>query len=177
MEEIEIPTESLNEKINEEAEHTSSRWALWVALSTAMMAVLAAIAGLLAGHHSNEALIDQIKSSDQWAFYQAKGIKGEILGVKNELLVSQGKVPDAADMEKFSQYKNDQVKLKETAEEEQKSSAIHLSIHVILARAVTFFQIAIALSAISIITKRKLLWFVSLGLSCAGIFFLLEGLF
>ena len=73
MEEIEIPTEHLHEKINEEAEHAgeghSSRWALWVALSTAMMAVLAAIAGLLAGHHSNEALIDQIRSSDQWAFF------------------------------------------------------------------------------------------------------------
>ncbi|MGO9146526.1 MAG: DUF4337 family protein [Desulfomonilia bacterium] len=38
---------------------------LWVALSTAILAVLAAVSSLLAGHHSNEALIEQIQSSDK----------------------------------------------------------------------------------------------------------------
>ena len=36
---------------------------------------LAAIAALLAGHAANEALLEQIKASDQWSYYQSKSIK------------------------------------------------------------------------------------------------------
>src|ERR1700693_474668 len=82
MEEIEVPTEHLHEEINEKTEEllrkSENRWTLFVAISTALMAVLAALARLFAGHHSNEALIMQIKASDQWSYYQAKSIKAEI---------------------------------------------------------------------------------------------------
>ena len=71
MEEIEIPTEHLHETIHEKAEEAKKEkengWFTYVAISTALIAVLAAISGLMAGHHSNEALIQQIKASDQWA--------------------------------------------------------------------------------------------------------------
>src|SRR5665811_236691 len=77
MEDIEVPTEYLHDEINERAKEGKG-WLLYLAISTAFMAVLAAIAGLMAGHYSNEALIEQIKASDQWAYYQAKGIKAEI---------------------------------------------------------------------------------------------------
>jgi len=39
-----------------------------VALSTAILAVLAAIAGLLSGKHANEAMMNQIEASDQWNY-------------------------------------------------------------------------------------------------------------
>ncbi|MDQ2720133.1 MAG: DUF4337 domain-containing protein, partial [Bacteroidota bacterium] len=86
MEEIEVPTEHLQEAVKEKAEEASKdalgKWIMYVAISTALIAVFAAIAGLMAGHHSNEALIEQIKASDQWAYYQAKGIKAEILSLQ-----------------------------------------------------------------------------------------------
>ena len=75
MEELEDPTESLKETM-EAAEEQKEKWTLYVALSTAIIAVLAAIAGLYGNHHANEAMLDQIASSDKWAYYQAKGIKG-----------------------------------------------------------------------------------------------------
>lgn len=76
MEEIEVPTEHLHETIHEKVGEAG--WFRYVAISTALMAVFAAFSSLMAGHHSNEALIDQIKASDQWSYFQAKGIKGEI---------------------------------------------------------------------------------------------------
>src|ERR1700712_6064915 len=90
MEEIEVPTEHLHEEINEKAQELfkekENKWTLFVAISTALMAVIAALGGMFAGHHSNEALIFQIKASDQWAYYQAKSIKAEIRSLlpKNE---------------------------------------------------------------------------------------------
>src|ERR1019366_5997468 len=96
MEEIEVPTEHLNEAINEKAEElreSESRWILFVAISTALMAVLAALSSLFAGHHSNEALIQQIKASDQWAYYQAKSIKAEIRKIQPPT-VAPAKTPE-----------------------------------------------------------------------------------
>ncbi len=98
MEEIEIPTEHLHEQINEHAGE-EKRWTLYLAISTAFMAVFAAIAGLIAGHYSNEALIEQIKASDQWAYYQAKGIKAEIAelnAVKDTATINKYKIEQAS---------------------------------------------------------------------------------
>lgn len=165
MEEIELPTEHLHEEINEHAKE-GKRWSLYLAISTAFMAVLAAISGLMAGHYSNEALIEQIKASDQWAYYQAKGIKGEIAAfspLKDSALVSK--------------YKKEQQSIKEVAEDFQKKSEVYLGRHVILARAVTMFQIAIAVSAISILTGRRWLWYFAMLISLVGIFFFISNAF
>ena len=70
MEEAEILLEHLHEEIHHHAEHRGAPWISWVALSTAILAVLAAIAGLLSGHRANEAMMNQIEASDQWAYYQ-----------------------------------------------------------------------------------------------------------
>jgi len=47
MEEAEVPLEGLHEHVQHSAEHSGEVWISWVALSTAILAVLAAIAGLL----------------------------------------------------------------------------------------------------------------------------------
>lgn len=175
MEEIEVPTEHLQEAIHEKAEEQKEKWALYVALSTAFMAVLAAIAGLLSGHHVNEAMIDQIKSSDQWSFYQAKGIKSEIASSSDKILRSLSTKPVEDNSKVIERYEKEKEEIKATAEEEAKSSEAHLSRHVTLSKAVTIFQIAIAISAISILTKRKLLWYIAILLTLAGSVFLILG--
>ena len=173
MEEIEVPTDHLHEAINEKAEehlHQTNKisgWLFYVAISTALMAVFAAVSSLNAGHHSNEALIDQIRASDQWSFYQAKGIKAEIkkMSVNN----------DPANKDDIERYKKEQEEIKVKADDLQKSSASNLEIEKKFAKAVTFFQIAIAMSAISILSQKKALWVVSLGIGLIGIYFLIDG--
>ena len=56
-----------------------------MALSTAILAVLAAIASLLSGEHANEAMMNQIEASSQWSYYQAKSIKSSVVDVKMAL--------------------------------------------------------------------------------------------
>src|SRR6266478_9728804 len=85
MEEAEVPLEHLHEHIHHHAEHSGEKWISWVALSTAILAVLAAIAGLLSGSHANEAMMSQIDAADQWGFYQAKSIKAAVLEAKTSL--------------------------------------------------------------------------------------------
>ena len=169
MEEIEIPLEDLNEKINEKAEEfyeKKERWTLIVAISTAVMAVLAAIAGLMAGHHSNEALIEQIKSSDQWAFYQAKSIKAEIRLIQP--------LPNTTKTHEEVKQEEEAIKIK--AEDAEKSSEFHLQKHVILARSVTLLQISIAISAIAILTRKRFMWLIAMGIATGGVYFLIAGI-
>jgi hypothetical protein len=168
MDEIEIPTEHLHETIQEKVkEQRESGWFMLVAISTALMAVFAAIAGLMAGHHSNEALIEQIKASDQWAYYQAKGIKAEI-----KALEAKAGIAEAGSSEK---YKKEQEEISEKAKDAETTSKFHLDKHVQLAKAVTLFQIAIAISAISILTRKKWLWIGSIFIASAGLLFFILG--
>src|ERR1041385_5389513 len=76
--------EEATERAIEESEHRA-RWMVYLSFSTALIAVLAAIAALESGTYSNqalmqknEALLAQSKASDQWAYYQAKSVKAAI---------------------------------------------------------------------------------------------------
>jgi len=176
MEEIEVPTEHLHEHMEHSAEETKEKWVLGVALSSALLAVFAAVASLMAGHHANEAMIDQIRASDQWSYYQAKGVKAAVLGSKIELLDALHRNISKSDLEKVRQYKEEQDKITEEAKKDQESSEAHLAHHVILARAVTLFQVAIAVGAIAALARRRAFWYVSLGFGAVGVFFFIQGL-
>lgn len=180
MEELEDPTERVSEQINEKAEELvkaqERTWSV-VAISTALIAVCAAISGLMAGHFSNEAMMEQIKASDQWAFYQAKGIKAEIKVLEIKSSGANVAGSSGTDSSGASRYKKEQDEIKTEAEKFQQESASHLERHVSLSRAVTLFQIAIAISAIAILTKRKPLWYFGLVLALVGIVFFTIGMF
>lgn len=168
MEEIEVPTEHLHENMHEHAEQSKEQWIMMVALTAALLAVLAAVSALMAGHHANEATIEQIKASDQWAYYQAKGIKSSVLEGKTEILQKMGIKADEKDENKIKEYKKEQADIEKEARELQQSSQRHLDLHHGLAQSVTIFQIAIAVCAISVLTKKKMLWYCSMILGIIG---------
>ncbi len=177
MAEIEPPTEHLHEHIQEGVEHNHSPWMVWVALSTAFLAVLAAIASLMANHHSDEALLSQIKSSNKWSYYEAKSIKSEILKNTNTLLEAYGKPADISKEQKVVQNLKEQEEIFKEATNLDQEAQSHIKVHAILAKSVTIFQIAIAISAITILTKRKFLWYISLAFTAWAVYFLLIGAF
>ena len=175
MEEIEVPIEEAQEHIHHAAHEGGPKWIMSVALSSAFLAALAALGALMAGHHSNEAMIEQIQASDHWSYYQAKGIKSAVLQSKIQIFEALNKHVEKEDLAKFGEYKKEQEELKEQAEEKEKSSKEHLARHVTLARSVTLFQVGIAISAISVLTRRKKFWYLSLGIGLCGLFFLILG--
>ncbi len=177
-EEIEVPTEELHEKMGEAAEEAGEgrKWISRVALSSALLAVLAAISALLAGHHANEAMLDQMKATDQWAFFQAKGIKAAVTQQSIDMMVSLGKPEPVGAEQKMADYQADQAKIKDGADELEHSSEDHMSHHVELARGVTVFQVAIAMGAIAVLSRRPKLWLVSVSLGGLGLLFFILGL-
>lgn len=170
MEEAEVPLEHLHEQIHHHAEHGGARWISWVALSTAILAVLAAIAGLLSGAHANEAMMSQIEVSNQWNHYQAKSIKASVLDAKMTLTAETSD----KDKEKAARYEEEQQEIKAEAEQTQEAAKTYFHKHEIFARSVTMFQIAIAIAAISALTRKRTFWFVSLVFGLVGAGFLVQ---
>lgn len=161
MEEIEVPLEKVQEDIHHHAEHGSGvSFMSRGALLSALLAVLAAISALMSGHYANDAMLEQIHASDSWAYYQAKGIKASLAELKSD---------DA----KVADYKKQQEEIKQEAEKKQHESEHHLKVHEILSGAVTLFQVAIALTAIAVLTRRKHFVSIAAGLGAMGLVLML----
>lgn len=176
--EIEVPTEHLHEAIHEahhESEHggghapAAGNFTLGVALSSALLAVIAAVAALFAGHFANDAMLERIESGDLWAYYQSKSIKASVLQSKKAMLIALDKPASADDQSKIDRYAEEQKAIEEHAQELTAESVGHLRMHTRLAASVTFFQIAIALGAISVLTKKKQMWLGSMAVGAVGL--------
>jgi hypothetical protein len=174
--EREDPAEIIRQVLHHKAEPVNDRWISTVAVATAIIAVFAAICGLLAGHYSNEAILEQIRASDLWAYYQAKGVKLSVLTTKIETLEALGKQASSDDQEKARRYKEEQEEIKKEAEEKTGDSKLFFLKHETLSKGVTLFQIAIIMAAIAALTRKKTFFILSCIMGSAGMVFLVLGI-
>ena len=184
----EVETEGLQEQIKEELEHEGGSQLKRIALSTALFAALAAIAALKAGATVNEALVLkteatrlQAEASDQWAYYQAKGIKAATAEASLTSWLAIAKEPPAEYAEKQKRYGEEQKEIQKKAREKEKERDEKskeadelLHHHHGFANTVALFQVAIALGAVAALTKSRPVWGASLllGLAATGVFLL-----
>jgi len=150
-----------------------------VAIFTAILATIGAIVGYLAGHTQNEALLfkneavlQKAAASDQWAYYQAKGIKQNLAEIAEKATAA----PDLKSKyaEEAQRYKTEKAAIEKEAKhhdelsaEAEKKSAEAMHPHEKLAISMTFIQIAIALAAICVLTRRR--WMFGLSAVAASI--------
>jgi hypothetical protein len=179
----EIETENLHEAIKEELEREGGSFLKQISITTAILAVLAAIASLQAGATVNMALILkteatrlQSEASDQWAYYQAKGVKAAVQEASRTAWLAVGKEPPADYEEKIRRYVEEQKEIQGKANEKErerderlKESDHLLHKHHGFASAVALFQVSIALGAVAALTRYRLVWFASLLAGGVGI--------
>src|SRR5438034_238267 len=142
MEEFDQHTEHVEEKLHEHAEESRQRWVTGVALTAAILAALAAVSSLLSGHHEHEAMMALIDRSDQWNYYQAKGIKASILEERIENLRLAGQTVPEAQQKKIETYKQQQEEIAAEARKTETAAHVHDHLHGVFAAAVTLFQVA-----------------------------------
>ena len=156
----EIDTDKLREEIDAEIEKDGGTLLRTIALTTAILAALAAIAALKAGGTANEALILktettrlQAEASDQWAYYQAKGLKATITEAEKNSWTALDKPAPEELAKNQERYGEDHRKSKEKAEEfekqrdEKSAEADHLMHHhYFFAQSVALLQVSIALA-------------------------------
>jgi Domain of unknown function (DUF4337) len=157
-------------------------WTKYVSLSMIWLAVLAAVATQRgAGYSSttmkqlNEATFNQAEASDQWAYYQAKGIKQSIVEMEHDRSTTGGSSLDAKSLAaltaKIDRYENEKKDITKAAKElEAKRDAARALAASAADRgremglSTTIFQIAIALGGMCLVVKKRWLWYVSISI-------------
>ena len=179
----EVETEKLHEAIHEELEKEGGNFLKRIALTTAILAAIAAIASLQAGATVNEALVLktestrlQAEASDQWAYYQAKGIKAAVAEASGTSWAAIGKPAPPQYAATQKRYLDEQKEIQQKAREKEKerdvksAEADHLlHRHHRFANAVALLQVSIALGAVAALTKSNLVWLGSMAVGAFGI--------
>ncbi|MGE5446337.1 MAG: DUF4337 domain-containing protein [Ignavibacteriales bacterium] len=161
-----------------------------VALTTAIFAVILAIASLGGKNSMKEMLLAQQQASDQWAFYQAKVIRENLYGAQKLQLEAdlaersstmkpevrqkfEALMTKYADEEKH--YDTEKKDIEKEARKLEHERDLNRSKDPYFDYAEVFLQIAIVMSSISILSGSRPLFFFSLVLAIIGMLLTLNG--
>lgn len=165
-----------------------------IAVTTAVLAVMAAYSSFLAGeaaHHSlgelTRAAILQSQASDEWNFYQAEGIKRHTFEVQRDIGRLAADPPHTAlaarQNAEAQRYAKLQADIQRAAKgyERQRDEAEAASQqfdarYQLLGQAVAFFQIGIVVCSVAAIIRRRGLWYLGLLGVAAGAAMLVRAL-
>ena len=172
------------------AEEKKEKWLNYLALTTVILAVCATLSTFKGGNFSTRSVMSQSQAANQWAYYQAKSIKGYLYEVQKEKLELELKAmgPGASRYAaeeyekkiasyagKIKKYEDEKTAIKSAAEALEKIRDDAQRHSGIFGMAVIFLQIAILLSSIAALMKRKLLWLLGCLVGVCGIVYFANG--
>ncbi len=185
------PTE-IREEVREEFEREEKRekWINYLALTTVLLAVCATLSSFKLEHFSVDSVLKQVMASDQWAFYQAKSMKGYLYELQKEKveldlktiekiastdLVQEyrKKIESYGDVAK--KYNKEKADIMNDAKHLQKERAEAQERAEIFGKAIIFLQMGILLSSIAALLKKKSIWVVGSLVGLLGMVYFANG--
>lgn len=158
------------EEVEEHVHHAQEPFDKVVAGTMAIIAALLAGVSVLGAHFNTEKIVGRQLASDQWAYYQAKDIRRYMASVAQDL----GKSMSNAGMaNKYAQdankYRTQSDEIQEKARDFEKESnkagdkadRFHFG--------EVFLEVAIVLSSLAILSKRKLLYLAGVAATLIGV--------
>jgi hypothetical protein len=164
---------SVNEELNEHAEHASDSFSR---RSAAVMAIIAACLAVVAvsGHiTTTEELLLQQKASDQWAYYQAKSLRRYQSDVAQDILRVMPGDAAAKAAEKYKgnleRYKNEGEEIQKKAHELEVESELEGKRALRLHFGEVLLELSIVLISLAILSRKTPFLYVAIAGGCAGI--------
>jgi len=148
------------------AQHGGDDFTSRLAVLTAVLSTIGAIFGYMGGHsqnaallYKNEAAIQKTSASNQWNYYQAKSNKQNLAELSVTLTTGEAQEKFSQAVERYKKEKDDikaeADKLEAAAKEADHESVVEMHVHERWALATTLLQISIALSAITLLTRKR----------------------
>ena len=151
-----------------------------IAMFTAIIATVGAIFSYMggatqasAGLFKNDAAIKKTEAANQWAYYQSKSTKQSLTELAYEVAAENKKPGLAVKLERYEQEKNaikqkaEALEAESLALDERSEAQMHQ--HHRWAQATTALQVAIALAAIALLTRKKWLEWGMFGVAGIGV--------
>lgn len=168
------------------AQHGGDRFTSRLAVLTAVLSTVGAIFGYMGGHsqnaallYKNEAAIQKTTASNQWNYYQAKSNKQNLAELS--VVLTTGEAQEGF-RQSIERYKKEKEEIKAKAEELEagvavadEKSEVEMHVHGRWALATTMLQIAIALAAITLLTRKRWMLVGVYGATAIGLGFGLLG--
>lgn len=162
-----------------DAGHKGGGMIAQIAMVTAIIATVGAIFSYMggatqanAGLYKNNAAIKKTEASNQWNYFQSKSTKQSLAELARDLAPDDKKNGYQAKIERYEKEKNEiktaaeKLEADATAWDRQSDEQMHQ--HHRWAQATTALQVAIALAAIALLTKKKWLEYGMFGLAGIG---------
>jgi hypothetical protein len=162
-------------------------WIQWVALTTTVLAVSAAISSLKGGGFSTQIQLKNTQEANRWAFYQAKSLKQNLAELEREsmaVLVLEARTPEGRKQAEASlgrataeaqRYEAEKREIKVEAERLATEQAELKRHGGSFGLAVMLLQIAIMMSSVGALIKRPIMWHVGLLFGVAGLGYMANG--
>lgn len=173
------------------SEEKKEPWLNYLAMTTIIFAICATLSTFKGGAYSTKSVISQAQASDQWAYFQAKSIRESMYRIQKDNLELQLKMIKADAADTYQRYeealkKTDENitrygKEKEEIQKEAKSLETKRDDAQGHGRpfgiAVIFLQVAILLSSVSALFKRRPIWYLAIPVGSIGIIYFINGFF
>jgi hypothetical protein len=162
---------SAHEEVEEHVQHAHDPFDKTVAGTMAIIAAFLAVVSVLAQHFNTEKLLAQGKASDTWAYSQAKDIRHYVAQATRDSLKDLR--PGAAVVNMYDQdakrYKKEAAEIQEKARDLEKERDAYGEKADRFHFGEVFLEIAIVLSSLSILTKRKPFFWAGAISAVAGV--------
>ncbi|HUO25408.1 MAG TPA: DUF4337 domain-containing protein [Candidatus Aquilonibacter sp.] len=164
------------QELKEHAEHAKHDPRLApVSLTMAVLAVVVAVVSLLGHRAHTEELVLQTKSTDQWAYYQAKNIRehedslfGDLAGVVAGKDGPAGQL-QAKYLQEAQRYAREKKDIEAQAHDLEMGVALERNRADRYDLAEVFLEIALVITSITLLSGRRLFWYVGLFLGAVGL--------
>ena len=162
------------------AQHGGDQFTSRVAVLTAVLSTIGAIFGYLGGHsqnaallYKNEAAIQKTSASNQWNYYQAKSNKQNLAELSITLTSGEAREKYIQEVERYKKEKQEikveADKLEAVARAADQKSELEMHVHERWALATTLLQVAIAMAAITLLTRKRWMLFGVYGATALGL--------
>ena len=161
------------------SEEAGRRWTDHVARTTAVLAVLAAVASGSYANQFSRTILSQAEASDQWSYYQAKSIKKSIRAgqVEMERALVAGRPELSQAVAKFeassaaeaARYEAELAEIKAKADTLEATKVLHQKQGDRFQYAFVVLQAGVVLSTIAASARRKQLWLAAILCGLAGL--------
>ena len=169
-------------ELKENAEHGSESNLAPVTVTMAVFAVFVAAVSLLGHRSDTEALLAQTRSTDQWAYYQAKDTRLHDYEIfLDQLSITGTQAAQTAPLkEKYSKeaerYTEQEKEIEEQARDAEKEVSTNLKKADRFDLGEVLLEAALVICSITLLTKKRVFWALGLALGAIGIALGLYGL-
>ena len=171
-------------------EEKKEKWLNYLALTTVVLAVCATLSTFRGGSYSTRSVLSQSQAANQWSYFQSKSIKGYLYELQKEKLETElkglesktsksiaeeyrGKIESYS--KKLKKYEDEKALIEKDARNYEKIRDDAQKHSQAFGIAVIYLQIAILLSSIAALMKKKPVWILGSIIGLWGVINFLNG--